>query len=210
MIENKYELLEYNIYNVKTWVLTEEDGTVWFPLSEIFKYVFGIKFNVSQITKEQEKNTIRVRMTTPRKKLKNLKPEEQPKDVIILGNLWCIKNIMRRKIKLVEEPELKVRDIIIESFANHWGFKAIGKGTLTTRTPNWKQYSLIECIAIAGEKNKSLWQKCLECERYYPKTKNFYATQNVTCEKCLGREFKIRSEGAYGRIEEYLKKRERN
>lgn len=210
MAPNGYELIKYTIHSEKTWVLKDEKDNYWFPLTEIFKNVFRMYFNVTRINEKQAKHTIRLRMTTPRKALKQLSMEEQPKDVIIFGDLWCVKNLIRTRIRLNQESKYKGRDILIEEFCNYWGFSAIGFGILTSRKPQWQTYPLIEQIAIAAEDNHEYWLKCAECERYYPHTEQFYRTNNVTCEKCLGREFKIKSKGAYGRIEEMLKKRGRS
>lgn len=210
MAPNGYELIKYTVHNIETWVLKDEEGHYWFPLTEIFKNLFKIHFNVTKIKEKQAKHTIRVRMTTPRKSLKHLSPEEQPKDVIVLGDLWCIKNLIRTKIRLNQDPDHRGRDILIEEFAKYWGFSAIGFGVLTSRPPRWQTYPLIEQIAIVAEDNHKYWLKCAECERYYPHTEQFYRTNNVTCEKCLGRGFKIKSTGAYQRIEELLKKRGRS
>lgn len=211
MAPEGYELIKYQVYNSETWVLKDSEGNIWFPLTDIMKYVFKIKrFNVTRITQQQAKNTKRVYMTTPRKNLVSCTPENQPKDVIILGNLWCIKNIIRTRFKLNQDPEQKGRDMLIEEFARIWNFQVIGFGVLTYRQPNWKAYSLIEQIAIAAEGNTEKWLRCAECERYYPFTTHFYKSGNITCEKCLGRTFKIQSDGAYERIEQLLKEKKRD
>lgn len=210
MAPDGYELIKYTIHNVETWVIKDNNNNILYPLREIFYNVFKIPFNVSALKKEQLKHTKRLRMTTPRKKLKQLSANEQPKDVIIFGDLWCVKNLIRSKLKLNQEPKNKGRDMLVEEFAQYWGFSAIGFGVLTHREPRWSEYPFIEQIAIAAEGNKDTWLKCIECEKYYPHTHNFYGATNSTCEKCLGREFKIRSDGAYGRIEELLKKRRRD
>lgn len=210
MVPDRYELIKYEVHNIETWVVKDTDGNVWYPLKEIFTHLFHINMNVTQLRKTQLKHTIRLRMTTPRKQLKQLTPEQQPKDVIIFGDLWCVKNIIRTRIKLNQDAEYKGRDILVEDFAQYWGFNVIGFGVLTHKEPKWYSYPFIDQIAIAAEANKKTWLKCVECEHYYPYTQNFFRINNVTCEKCLGREFKIRSTGAYGRIEELLKKRKRD
>lgn len=210
MVPDGYELVKYEVHNRETWVIKDKNGQYWFPLTEIFKNFFKMSFNVTRISDKQAKHTIRVRMTTPKKALKHLSESQQPKDIIVLGDLWCLKNIIRSKIKLNQEEKNRGRDILIEEFCNYWDFSAVGFGVLTRRKPQWQYYPLIEQIAIVAETNHEYWQKCAECERYYPYTEQFYRKNNVTCEKCLGREFKIKSNGAYGRIKELLKKRGRN
>lgn len=210
MAPEGYELIKYTIHGQETWVLKDNEENYWFPLSEIFKSVFKMPMNVAKLRQKQLKHTMRVRMTTPRKALKQLSAEEQPKDVIVFGDLWCIKNLIRTRLRLNQEAKYKGRDILVEELCNYWGFSAIGFGVLTQRKPNIQSYPLIEQIAIVAEINHQYWLKCAECERYYPHTDNFYRTNNITCEKCLGREFKIRSTGAYGRIAELLKKRGRD
>ena len=209
MAPEGYELIKYQIHGIDTWVIKDQNGIVWFPLSEIFKNLFKVSFTVTRIREQQAKHTIRIRMVTPRKALKQLSIEEQPKDVIILGDLWCIRNLIRTRFRLNADQANKGRDILIEEFAQHWGFSAIGYGVLTTREPNWRNYTLMEQIAIAAESNKKYWLRCIECEKYFPHTSHFYGSTNSTCEKCLGREFQIKSDGAYGRIEELLKKKGR-
>lgn len=210
MAPEGYELIEYKIHNTMAWVLKDSNGEIWFPLSDIFKVIFKVSFNVTLINKKQAKHTIRLRMVSPRQNLRQVSKENQPKMVQIFGDLWCIKNLIRNKIILNQDPELKGRDILVEEFARYWGFQVIGFGVLTHRKPMLANYPFIDQIAIAGEINKETWLKCVECEKYYPYTANFYRKNNVTCSKCLGYGFEIRSKGAYKRINELLKKGKRD
>ena len=209
MAPEGYELIKYNVSRAETWVLKDAEGNIWFPLTEIFRNVFYSPMNVTALSKKRLKHIIRLRMTVPRKNLRNVAPTAQPKDVVILADLWCVKNIIRSRFVLQQLDKYKVRDMRIEEFARHWGFSAIGYGVLTHHRPQWQLYPIVDRVAIAAEPNKELWMKCIECERYYPYTTNFYRKNNVTCNKCLGHGFRI-NPGGYYKINDHFTKGKRD
>lgn len=211
MAPEGYELIKYKLYNTETWVLKDTDGHIWFPISELFSKVFLAKgIYASNMNDRQKKHTIRLRMINPRSALKDI--PEQPKHVIIFGDLWCVKNLIRTRFTIKKEHKYKVRDMLIEEFGAYWGFSVAGFGVLTNKYPyDPANYPIIDQIFIAAEDKKETWLRCVECEKYYPKTSNFYGSTNSTCHKCLEKGFSFtKSEGAYFRVQEALKKRGKN
>lgn len=205
-----FELIEYKIHTYDSWVVKNtETGEIWYPLRHIMQNIFGIKsFAVNNMTLKQINSTMRLYMQVPGRNINNMSKENQPKSVVIFGNEWCIKNYIRRRIILGEDYNNKARDLLIEIFADKWGFRVKGFGYLTHVPPKLEKYPLMEQIAIELTDNTELWERCVECEKYYPATRQFYdGHKDSTCRKCKGKTFIIKSRDIYPELEKILKEK---